>query len=163
MTCTILSVKEVLFDHNLSVKSTLFSGISYSSVLTKEELGVYAPNQYIHHYHYHYQYSVFQLRHMTKQSSESHWIQLKSCSTWWHTLFALTSTCFYQQTSVFRMPPGLTGVLINKIHPLTDTNRCLKKDDVILAFDSVPIANDGTGRYHVFNMLNDWLAIFNCV
>ena len=45
-----------------------------------------------------------------------------------------------------RMPPGLTGVLINKIHPLTDTSRCLKRDDVILAFDDIPIANDGTGN-----------------
>jgi hypothetical protein len=46
----------------------------------------------------------------------------------------------------YRMPPGLTGVLINKIHPLTDTSRCLKRDDVILAFDGIPIANDGTGN-----------------
>lgn len=44
------------------------------------------------------------------------------------------------------MPPGLTGVLINKIHPLTDTSRCLQRDDVILAFDGIPIANDGTGN-----------------
>lgn len=44
-----------------------------------------------------------------------------------------------------KMPAGLTGVLVNKIHPLTDTSRCLKRDDVILAFDGTPIANDGTG------------------
>ncbi|KAG0591583.1 hypothetical protein KC19_1G185700 [Ceratodon purpureus] len=46
-----------------------------------------------------------------------------------------------------KMPPGLTGVLINKIHPLTDTSRCLKRDDVILAFDGIPIANDGTVHF----------------
>ncbi|XP_073118013.1 protease Do-like 10, mitochondrial [Elaeis guineensis] len=44
----------------------------------------------------------------------------------------------------FRMHPEMTGVLVNKINPLSDAHRVLKKDDIILAFDGVPIANDGT-------------------
>uniref|UniRef100_A0A7C9DMH5 2-alkenal reductase (NAD(P)(+)) n=1 Tax=Opuntia streptacantha TaxID=393608 RepID=A0A7C9DMH5_OPUST len=44
----------------------------------------------------------------------------------------------------FGMQPGITGVLVSKINPLSEANKTLKKDDVILAFDGVPIANDGT-------------------
>ncbi|GKV29016.1 hypothetical protein SLEP1_g37996 [Rubroshorea leprosula] len=44
----------------------------------------------------------------------------------------------------FGMHPGMTGVLVSKINPLSDANRFLKKDDIILSFDGVPIANDGT-------------------
>lgn len=54
--------------------------------------------------------------------------------------------CVLSMYVLHRMPLGLTGVLINKIHPLTNTSSCLQKDDVILAFDGTPIANDGTGR-----------------
>ncbi|CAM6089030.1 unnamed protein product [Calypogeia fissa] len=46
-----------------------------------------------------------------------------------------------------QMPPGLTGVLVNKIQPLTDTFQWLKKDDVLVAFDDTPIANDGTVHF----------------
>ncbi|GBG79801.1 hypothetical protein CBR_g30063 [Chara braunii] len=42
------------------------------------------------------------------------------------------------------MASGMTGVLVNKIHPLTDVSTKIKKDDVIMAFDGVPISNDGT-------------------
>ncbi|XP_028776753.1 protease Do-like 10, mitochondrial isoform X2 [Neltuma alba] len=44
----------------------------------------------------------------------------------------------------FHMRPDMTGVLVSKINPLSDAYKVLKKDDVILAFDGVPIANDGT-------------------
>ncbi|KAJ6690059.1 hypothetical protein OIU85_006350 [Salix viminalis] len=44
----------------------------------------------------------------------------------------------------FGMCPEMTGVLVSKINPLSDAHRVLKKDDIILAFDGVPIANDGT-------------------
>lgn len=47
----------------------------------------------------------------------------------------------------FHMRPDMTGVLISKINPLSDAAKVLKKDDIILAFDGVPIANDGTGMY----------------
>ncbi|KAJ7553535.1 hypothetical protein O6H91_06G102300 [Diphasiastrum complanatum] len=46
-----------------------------------------------------------------------------------------------------KMPPGLTGVLVSKIYPLTDTSRFIKKDDVLLEFDGIPIANDGTVNF----------------
>ncbi|XP_068665914.1 protease Do-like 10, mitochondrial [Aristolochia californica] len=44
----------------------------------------------------------------------------------------------------FRMRPEMTGVLVSKINPLSDAYRVLKKDDIILAFDGMPLANDGT-------------------
>ncbi|KAL2482112.1 Protease Do-like 10 [Forsythia ovata] len=44
----------------------------------------------------------------------------------------------------FQMRPGLTGVLVSKINPLSDAYKVLKKDDIVLSFDGVPIANDGT-------------------
>ncbi|KAL3696064.1 hypothetical protein R1sor_010140 [Riccia sorocarpa] len=45
------------------------------------------------------------------------------------------------------MAPGLTGVLVSKIQKLTDTYQWIKKDDVLLAFDGSPIANDGTVHF----------------
>ncbi|XP_042000740.1 protease Do-like 10, mitochondrial isoform X2 [Salvia splendens] len=35
----------------------------------------------------------------------------------------------------FKMRPGLTGVLVNRINPISDAYRVLKKDDIILSFD----------------------------
>lgn len=55
-----------------------------------------------------------------------------------------------QLRSNFQMSPDMTGVLISKINPLSDAHRIMKKDDVILAFDGVPIANDGTGIYFLY-------------
>eukprot|EP01018_Ginkgo_biloba_P002689 Gb_08262 [translate_table: standard] len=46
-----------------------------------------------------------------------------------------------------KMLPGMTGVLVSKINPLSDSHEVLKKDDVIIAFDGVPIANDGTVHF----------------
>jgi hypothetical protein len=45
------------------------------------------------------------------------------------------------------MRPDMIGVLISKINPLSDADKVFKKDDMVLAFDGVPIANDGTGMY----------------
>lgn len=45
----------------------------------------------------------------------------------------------------FHMRPEMTGVLVSKINPLSEANKVLRKDDIVLAFDGVPIANDGTG------------------
>ncbi|KAJ0017395.1 hypothetical protein Pint_11676 [Pistacia integerrima] len=49
-----------------------------------------------------------------------------------------------QLRKFFGMRPEMTGVLVDKINPLSDAHKILKKDDIVLAFDSVPIANDGT-------------------
>ncbi|KAK4770723.1 hypothetical protein SAY87_031255 [Trapa incisa] len=49
-----------------------------------------------------------------------------------------------QIRSHFQMAPEMTGVLVNRINPLSDAYSILRKDDIILAFDGVPIANDGT-------------------
>ena len=48
------------------------------------------------------------------------------------------------------MRPEMTGVLVSKINPLSDAHRVLKKDDILFAFDGVPIANDGTGTHFLF-------------
>jgi S1-C subfamily serine protease len=52
------------------------------------------------------------------------------------------------------MQPGMTGVLVNKINPLSDAYKVLKKDDIILSFDGVPIAKDGTGMFFHFFFMN---------
>ncbi|GAA0170229.1 hypothetical protein LIER_24535 [Lithospermum erythrorhizon] len=44
----------------------------------------------------------------------------------------------------FLMHPDMTGVLITKINPLSDASKVLKNDDILLSFDGVRIANDGT-------------------
>ncbi|KAM6550184.1 hypothetical protein CsatB_021860 [Cannabis sativa] len=49
-----------------------------------------------------------------------------------------------QLRNYFQMRKDMTGVLVSKINPLSDAHKILKKDDIILAFDGVPIANDGT-------------------
>ncbi|KAL3523236.1 hypothetical protein ACH5RR_016070 [Cinchona calisaya] len=54
------------------------------------------------------------------------------------------STENVQLRTHFQMHPGLTGVMASKINPLSDAYKVLKKDDILLAFDGVPIANDGT-------------------
>lgn len=59
-----------------------------------------------------------------------------------------------QIRSIFQMTSEMTGVLISRINPLSDAHRILKKDDVILAFDGVPIANDGTGSIFSFLSMN---------
>ncbi|TVU01073.1 hypothetical protein EJB05_53484 [Eragrostis curvula] len=49
-----------------------------------------------------------------------------------------------QLRECFGMRPEMTGVLVSRINPLSDAYRILKKDDILLEFDGVPIANDGT-------------------
>lgn len=49
----------------------------------------------------------------------------------------------------FQMRPGLTGVLVSRINPISDAYRVLKKDDIILSFDGVLIANDGSGSFQL--------------
>ncbi|KAK7365230.1 hypothetical protein VNO80_14123 [Phaseolus coccineus] len=44
----------------------------------------------------------------------------------------------------FSMGPDMTGVIVSKINPLSDAYKILKKDDIILSFDGVLLANDGT-------------------
>ncbi|CAA7049087.1 unnamed protein product [Microthlaspi erraticum] len=44
----------------------------------------------------------------------------------------------------FKMSNEMTGILINQINPLSDAHKFLKKNDIILAIDGVPIGNDST-------------------
>ncbi|KAF6137496.1 hypothetical protein GIB67_031775 [Kingdonia uniflora] len=53
----------------------------------------------------------------------------------------------------FGMRPGMTGVLVGKINPLSEAHKILKKDDIVLAFDGISIANDGTGDKGPFSYL----------
>jgi hypothetical protein len=63
----------------------------------------------------------------------------------------------------FKMQSEMTGVLVSKINPLSDAYNILKKDDIILTFDGVPIANDGTGTLFLFfthvNLTLDFYAM----
>ena len=69
-----------------------------------------------------------------------------------------------QLREYFGMRPDLTGVLVSKINPLSDAHNVLKKDDIVLAFDGVPIANDGTGKIYILFLLVFcyWFLIFHC-
>ncbi|CAL9221088.1 unnamed protein product [Arabidopsis halleri] len=44
----------------------------------------------------------------------------------------------------FKMSPETTGILINKINSSSGAHKILRKDDIILAIDGVPIGNDKT-------------------
>jgi len=48
---------------------------------------------------------------------------------------------------VYRIPDQETGVLITHVQPFSAAEGFLKKDDVLLAVDGVPIAEDGTFPY----------------
>lgn len=50
----------------------------------------------------------------------------------------------------FKMSHGMTGILINEIHPLSYASKVLKEHDVILAIDGVPIGNDETGKIAIY-------------
>ncbi|CAI5469488.1 unnamed protein product [Closterium sp. Yama58-4] len=52
----------------------------------------------------------------------------------------------WQLRAHLKMPRGATGVVVNAVQPLSDSSRWLKNDDVLTAFDGVPIANDGSSE-----------------
>ncbi|KAI8555965.1 hypothetical protein RHMOL_Rhmol05G0216500 [Rhododendron molle] len=62
------------------------------------------------------------------------------CSLW----LSCLPTENVQLREHFRMRGDMTGVLMSKINPLSDAHIVLKKVDILLMFDGVPIANDGT-------------------
>ncbi|EOA34405.1 hypothetical protein CARUB_v10021933mg [Capsella rubella] len=49
-----------------------------------------------------------------------------------------------QTRDYLKMAKGMTGILVNRINPLSDACKYLKNCDVILAIDGVPIGNDST-------------------
>ncbi|CAI5983862.1 unnamed protein product [Closterium sp. NIES-65] len=53
----------------------------------------------------------------------------------------------WQLRAHLKMPRGATGVVVNAVQPLSDSSRWLRNDDVLTAFDGVPIANDGSKTY----------------
>jgi len=46
----------------------------------------------------------------------------------------------------FKMSHEMTGILINKINSSSGAYKILRKDDIILAIDGVPIGNDEKGN-----------------
>lgn len=48
------------------------------------------------------------------------------------------------------MAPNQKGVRIRRVEPTFSESYHLKPSDVILSFDGVDIANDGTGQHHSF-------------
>lgn len=57
----------------------------------------------------------------------------------------------------------MTGVIVSKINPLSDAYKILKKDDIILSFDGVLLANDGTGVFFLFCSLDFHYTFFYCI
>lgn len=65
------------------------------------------------------------------------------------------------------MRPGQKGVRIRRIEPTAPESHVLKPSDIILSFDGIDIANDGTGEiflsfplfYFIFLLLNKLLKI----
>ncbi|CAN8238252.1 unnamed protein product [Cochlearia groenlandica] len=49
-----------------------------------------------------------------------------------------------QIRNYFKMTKDTTGILINRINPLSDSHKFLKKNDVLLSIDGVSIENDST-------------------
>jgi len=49
------------------------------------------------------------------------------------------------------MKPDQKGVRIRRIDPTAPESKVLKPSDVILSFDGVDIANDGTGEWFCFS------------
>jgi hypothetical protein len=66
-----------------------------------------------------------------------------------------------QLRECFGMRPEMTGVLISRINPLSGAHKILKKDDILLEFDGVLIANDGTGVHKSFEIWNTSLCNSN--
>ena len=66
-----------------------------------------------------------------------------------------------QLRECFGMRPEMTGVLVSRINPLSDAYKILKKDDILLEFDGVPIANDGTGELISFYICTTSICIKN--
>lgn len=46
--------------------------------------------------------------------------------------------------SAMGMTPEQTGILVNKVYPLSDAANVLKKDDILVSIDGSSIGNDGT-------------------
>lgn len=44
----------------------------------------------------------------------------------------------------FKMAPGQKGVLARTVQPSFRSDPCIQSDDVIMRFDNVQVANDGT-------------------
>lgn len=57
------------------------------------------------------------------------------------------------------MEPDQKGVRIRRIEPTAAGSHVLKPSDVILSFDGVNIANDGTGKDLVFDFITHMLLI----
>lgn len=50
------------------------------------------------------------------------------------------------------MKPDQKGVRIRRVDPTAPESQVLKPSDIILSFDGVHIANDGTGNIYLMNL-----------
>lgn len=60
-------------------------------------------------------------------------MQLRFCGMWVH-----VALC---------MQPGQKGVLIREVEPTAEAAAQIRKGDVLLSFDGIDIANDGTVQF----------------
>lgn len=66
------------------------------------------------------------------------------------------------------MKPDQKGVRIRRVDPTSPEHSVLKPSDIILSFDGVDIANDGTGMMQIngslftlINLLTTFISLFN--
>ena len=54
---------------------------------------------------------------------------------------------YSNQNTVHRLQDDQKGVLVRRIEPTAPANKVLKKGDILLSFDGVQLANDGTIQF----------------
>lgn len=57
------------------------------------------------------------------------------------------------------MAPDQKGVRVRRIEPTAPESQVLKPSDIILSFDGIDIANDGTGKAFFFVLLTSFTAL----
>ena len=68
----------------------------------------------------------------------------------------------WQLKESLQLPRGVTGVVVNRIQPLSDSSRWLKRDDVISAVDGIPVADDGSGECHGAKWQDMVFSLISC-
>lgn len=63
------------------------------------------------------------------------------------------------------MRPDQKGVRIRRIDPTAPESKVLKPSDVILSFDGIDIANDGTGEWSFFSFFMNYVqyVVYVCL
>jgi S1-C subfamily serine protease len=62
------------------------------------------------------------------------------------------------------MKPDQKGVRVRRVEPTAPESGCLQPSDIILSFDGIDIANDGTGMSYlrIFQLFVHWNLVIHC-